>query len=159
MSDNQDSIMNATVVPDANATASITAVNGHGNHGDQGVRHYPDQRGSAAPVRSLVPVGADPGGSPGQGRQRKPKRDFGEAMSPKHATAVAQALPDAPSRMKALVLKGLDKDARDKIQQADDQLALTRAMRTIENNQEVMAEYIRGLYNACVVQDGRVEQA
>ena len=115
MSDNQDSIMNASVVPDANAVTGINAVNGHGNHGDQ-VRNYPDQRGSAAQVRSLVPVGADPGVSPGQGRPRGPKRAFGEAMSPKHtATAMSQALPDAPSRMKALVLKGLDKDVRDKI--------------------------------------------
>ena len=123
MSDTNAYIMQSINFPDS------TTVNGQGNHGDQ-VRNYLDQRGSAARFRSLVPVGADPGGSPGQGRQRGPKRGFGEAMSRRHAaTALSQALTDAPSRMNALVLKGLHKEVRDKIQQADDQLTLTRAMR------------------------------
>ena len=79
-------------------------------------------------------------------------------MSPSHVqAAISQAAPDAPERMKALVLKGLDKDVRDKIQQADDQLALTQAVRTLEANQEAMADYIRNFYDACVIQDKRVE--
>ena len=81
-------------------------------------------------------------------------------MSPGHlAAAFSQALPDAPSRMAALALKGLDKEARDKIRDADDQLTITKAIRSLEVNQEAMAEYVRGLYNACVLQDGRVEHS
>ena len=52
------------------------------------------------------------------------KRTIGEAITPTHMETVAQPAPSAPARARALVLKGLDKEQRDRIQAADDQLAL-----------------------------------
>ena len=84
------------------------------------------------------------------------KRPLGEAFFPTHMETVAQPTPSAPARTRALVLKGLDKEQRDRIQAADDQLALTKAVRTMEANQEQVEDYLQNLHRAGQLQDSNV---
>ena len=96
-----------------------------------------DERGSAARTLTSVAVpAADAGASTASGPAQGPalmdsqtsvlgKRSIGEAVSPTHMETVAQPTPSAPARARAVVLKGLDKEQRDRIQAADEQLALT----------------------------------
>ena len=124
-----------------------------------------DERGSAARTTTSVAVpAADAGASTASGPALMDtqssvlgKRSLGEAVSPTHMETVAQSTPSAPARARALVLKGLDKEQRDRIQAADDQLALTRAVRALEANQKQVEDYLQNLHRAGQIQDANVQ--
>ncbi len=63
---------------------------------------------------------------------RERKRLVADAMSPGHMAAVAQAEPSSAERLRALVLAGLSKEARDRADQAETSLELTRCVRAFE---------------------------
>ena len=130
--------------------------------GPPGVVNQQNEHGSAARSTTMVSA-ADAGITAAQGpaiadaQSVLGKRSQEDALSPDHLGKVAQATPSAPERTRALVLKGLAKEQRDRIKAADDQLELTKAVRTLEANQKQMEEYLRTLHRAGLHQDQNVE--